>query len=132
MPNTNGATITEVTVTKTGGAIEEETIASNAAFDVVVEAQAGTNVFNAGGAYKVQMVTTDYTANFTTANTQTRSGTFGDANWPSQAQQLRFAVPAQGAGREDHVYQSFAVLQAGNVDPIVDFEQGEIFVITPA
>jgi hypothetical protein len=130
MPNTNGATVTEVKVTKTGAAIEEETIASNTAFDVVVEAEAGNNVFNAGGAYKIQMVTTDFTANFTTAATQTLSGNFGDANWSSQAQQLRFAVPAQGAGREDHVYRSFAVLQAGNVDPIVDFEEGEIFVIT--
>jgi hypothetical protein len=130
MPNANGATVTDVKVTKTASDIEEETIASNAAFDVVVNAEAGSNVFNAGGAYKVQMVATDYTNDFITANTQTINGNFGDANWPTQAPQLRFAVPAQGPGREDHVYRAFAVLQAGNVDPIVDFEEGEIFVIT--
>lgn len=130
MPNANGATVTEVKVTKTGAAVEEETLASNAAFDVVVEAEAGSNVFNAGGSYKVQMVTTDYTNSFITSNTQTISGTFGDANWPNQALQHRFVVPAPGAAVEDHVFRPFAVLQAGNVDPIVDFEEGEIFVIT--
>jgi hypothetical protein len=130
MPNANGASVTEVMVTNTGGTIEQQTIPSNAAFDVVVEAEAGTNVFNAGGSYKIQMVMTDYTANFTTANTQTISGNFGDPNWPNQALEYHFAVPALGAGVEDHVLRTFAVLQAGNVDPIIEFEEGDIFVVT--
>jgi hypothetical protein len=131
MPNTNGAIIARVKVTATGSTIEEETIPSNAAFDVVVEAEAGNNVFNSNQSYKLQMVLTDYTANFTTANTQNRNGNFGDGNWPAQEQQHRFAVPALGAGRNDHALRAFAVLQVGTGDPIVDYEEGEVFVITP-
>jgi hypothetical protein len=132
MPNTNGAILARVKVTATGGTIEEETIPSNAAFDVVVEAEAGTNVFNQNASYKLQMVLTDYTANFTTANTQTRNGNFGptDANWKTQEVQLRFAVPAL-TGRDDHALRAFAVLQVGTGNPIVDYEEGEVFVITP-
>jgi hypothetical protein len=130
MPNTNQAILVRVYATETNGAIEEEALPSNAAFDIVVEPEAGNNVFNAGGAYKLQMVLTDYTANFTTANTQNLNGSFGDANWPNQELQHRFVIPAQGAGRQDHAFRAFAVLQVGNVDPIVDFEEGEIFVIT--
>jgi hypothetical protein len=131
MPNTNQAILSRVKVTETGSGIEEETLPSNAAFDVVVEAEAGNNVFNAGGSYRIQMVLTDYTANFTTANTQTLAGVFGDGGWPTQELQHRFAVPALGAGRQDHAFRAFAVLQVGNVDPIVDYEEGKVFVITP-
>jgi hypothetical protein len=133
VPNTNQAILARVYATETGGAIEEEALRSDQPFDIVVEAEAGNNVFNAGGTYKVQMVLTDYTQNMTTANTQTISGTFGpaDANWTAQELQHRFVIPAQGAARNDHAYRAFAVLQVGNVDPIVDFEEGEVFVITP-
>lgn len=131
MPNTNQAILARVYAAETGRTIEEETLRSDQAFDMVVEAEAGNNVFNAGGAYKLQMVLTDYTQNMTTANAQTINGSFGDANWPAQELQHRFVVPAQGAARNDHAYRAFAVLQVGNIDPIVDFEEGEVFVITP-
>jgi hypothetical protein len=131
VPNTNQAILARVYATETGGAIEEEALRSDQAFDIVVEAEAGNNVFNAGGAYKLQMVLTDYTQNMTTANLQNLNGTFGDAGWPAQELQHRFVIPAQGAGRNDHAYRAFAVLQVGNIDPIVDFEEGEVFVITP-
>jgi hypothetical protein len=129
--NTNQAILVRVYAAETGDNIEAEALPSNAAFDVVVEAEAGNNVFNAGGAYKLQMVATDWTANFTTANAQTINGTFGDANWPAQELRHRFVVPAQGAGRQDHAYRAFAVLQVGLADPITDFEEGEVFLITP-
>jgi hypothetical protein len=130
MPNTNGAILARVKVTATNGNVEEETIPSNAAFDVVVEAEAGNNVFNSNQSYQVQMVLTDYTANFTTVTTQNKTGNMQDANWPTQERQHRFPIPALGAGREDHALRAFAVLQIGSVDPIVDFEEGEVFIVT--
>jgi hypothetical protein len=130
MPNTNQAILARVKVTETNKNIEEESLPSDKAFDVVVEAEAGNNVFNSNQSYKLQMVLTDYTANFTTTNTQTRSGSFGDANWPAQETDHRFVIPAL-AGREDHALRAFAVLQVGKKDPIVDYEEGEVFVITP-
>ena len=129
MPNANGIALTDVMVTNTGGTIDQVTIPSNAGFDVVVEAQAGTNVFGAGGSYNLQMVLTDYTANFTNPNMQNITGTFGDANWPTQAVAHHFAVPSLGAGVVGHVFRAFAVFQAGNVDPIVAFEDGQIFLV---
>jgi len=131
MPNTNGAILTVVKATSSGGPVEEETLPFNAPFDVVVEAEAGANVFNTAGAYKVQMVLTDRTTS-TTVVVQNIPGNFQDGNWPTQARQLRFPVPAPGPGAEDHVFQAFAVLQVGKADPIVDFEEGQIFVITHA
>jgi hypothetical protein len=130
MPNTNGAIIARVKVTATNGTIEEETIPSNAAFDVVVEAEAGSNVFNSNQSYKLQMVLTDYTANFTTVTTLNRNGSFDDAQWPDPETLHRFPVAALGAGRNDHALRAFAVLQVGSGDPIVDFEEGEVFVVT--
>jgi len=131
MPNTNEAELARVFQTPTNQTTSEETLSSNTAFDVVVEAEAGNNVFGAGGAFKLQMVLTDLTASYTGVSTQTLSGNFGDGNWPAAKLTHRFVVPAQGAARNDHAYQAFAVLQAGNINPIVDFEQGDIFVITP-
>lgn len=129
MPNTNGAILTEVKATKTGEVIEEELVPYNSAFDVVVEAEAGKNVLNAESSFKVQMVLTDLTAGANVA-VKTISGQIGKANWPNQAHQHRFPIPAPGAGMEDHVLRAFAVLQVGHGDPIIDFEQGEIFVVT--
>jgi hypothetical protein len=131
MPNTNQAILARVKVTATGGTIEEEAIPSNAAFDVVVEAEAGNNVFNSNQSFRLQMVLTDYTANFTTANTQNQNGSVGVGSWPNREQQFRFAVPALGAGRNDHALRAFAVLQIGTGDPIIDYEEGEVFVVTP-
>lgn len=129
MPNTNGAIITLVKATKTNGSISEETLPSNAAFEIVVEAEAGENVFGAEASYKLQVVLTDRTTNAIVA-VNNIAGHFGDKVWVTAAQTLRFAIPAPGGKAEDHVYSSFAVLQAGRLDPIVDFEEGEIFVIT--
>jgi hypothetical protein len=131
MPNTNQAILARVKVTETNKNIEEETLPSDKAFDVVVEGEAGNNVFNSNASYKLQMVLTDYTANFTTTNTQTRSGHFGDANWPNQETDHRFVIPILGPGRQDHALRAFAVLQVGGTDPIVDYEEGDIFLLTP-
>jgi hypothetical protein len=131
MPNTNQAILARVKVTATGGTIEEETIPSNADFDVVVEAEAGTNVFNTNQSFKLQMVLTDYTDSFTTVDLQNQSGNVGVGGWATQEQQFRFAVSALGTPREDHALRAFAVLQIGTGDPIVDYEEGEVFVVTP-
>jgi hypothetical protein len=129
MPNANGALITVVKTTETGQVFEEETLPFNKAFDVVVEAEAGTNVFNSQQSYVVQIVLTDLNTS-TVVAAKKISGSVGDANWPARAQNHRFAVPAPGAGAEDHVYRAFGVLQIGKIDPIIDYEESDILVIT--
>jgi hypothetical protein len=54
VPNINQAILVRVYSTETNGNIEEEALSSVVAFDVVVEAEVGNNVFNAGGAFKLQ------------------------------------------------------------------------------
>jgi hypothetical protein len=130
MPNTNQAILARVKVTATNAAFEEETIPSNAAFDVVVAAEAGNNVFNSNQSFRLQMVLTDYTANFTTVVALSQNGNVGVGNWPNREQEFRFAVPALGPARNDHALRAFAVLQIGTGDPIVDYEEGEVFVVT--
>jgi hypothetical protein len=131
MPNTNECELSRVYVRNTGGLVSEESIKDSASFEVVLEAEAGQALFNNGGAYKLLMVLTDLTNDYITFNTNSVSGTFGDANWPGPVLQFPFAVPATGSGRDDHVFQAMGVVSAGKNDPIVDTEQSDVFIITP-
>jgi hypothetical protein len=94
-----------------GSTIADETIKSNEAFRVVLQAEAGETLHNNGGPYRLILVVKDETAG-TSVNTATH-------------------VPAQGAAKQDHIYRAIAVVRAGNVDPIVAFAESELFIITP-
>lgn len=113
-----------------GSVIADQTIKSNEAFEVVMQAEAGQTIFNLGGPYRLNLVVRDLTDG-TTVNAAAQPGSFGDANWPTLAMQFAFpAIPAQGAGKQDHIYQAIVVATAGNVDPIVGFAESDLLVIT--
>jgi hypothetical protein len=113
-----------------GSTIADQTIKSDEAFDVVLQAEAGQTLFNIGGPYKLNLVVRDLTDG-ATVNAASQAGNFGDANWPDLAMQFAFpSVPAQGAAKEDHIYQALVVATAGNADPIVGFAESDLMVIT--
>lgn len=117
--------------TRAGGSlIADQTIKSNQPFEVVMQAEAGQTLFNTGGPYRLNLVVRDLTDG-TTVNAATQAGTFGDANWIALGMEFAFpAIPAQGAGKQDHIYQAIVVATAGNVDPIVGFAESDLLVIT--
>jgi hypothetical protein len=113
-----------------GSVIADQTIKSNEAFQVVMQAEAGQALFNNGGPYRLNVVVRDLTDG-TTVNAATQAGNFGDANWPGLAMQFAFpAIAAQGAGKQDHIYQATVVSTAGAVDPIVAFAESDLLIIT--
>jgi len=130
MPSANDCELSRVYVRNNGGLVSEESIKDNVSFDVVLEAEAGQTLFNGGGAYKLIMVVTDFTADYTTYATNTVSGNFGDANWPNPVLSYPFTLAPAGPGRDDHVLQAMGVLSAGRNDPSVDTEQSDLFIIT--
>lgn len=129
MTNANQVQLEQVYARNGGGATSEESIKDNVPYELVMEAEAGSAMFNAGGAYKLIMVLRDLTTS-STVSVNTVSGSFGDANWPAPALKRAFPQAAAGAGRDDHVLQALAVLSAGVHDPSVESEESEVFIIT--
>ena len=130
MPNANGCELVRVFTRRVGSPIADDTIKSNEAFQVVIQAEAGQALWNIGGPYRLNLVVRDLTDG-TTVNAVAQVGNFGDANWPGLAMQFAFpAVPAQGAAQQDHIYQAIAVVTAGTVDPIVGFAESDLLIIT--
>jgi hypothetical protein len=127
MPNANGATLTAVRATKTDSPIQEEVLPFNTGFEVTVQAEVGKTLFNGEGSFTIRIVLTNLSTS-SIANTAATSGHFG-TEWSTLAQEFRFAIPALGGGVEDNVFRAFAVLQTGGGDPIIDFEEGDVFVI---
>lgn len=111
------------------GGIQESHIPNSTAFSLVFQAEAGLALHGAGGAYKIIVVVKDLSA-CTTVYTTTLPGLFGDANWLAQATIHTFAIPAQPAANVDHVYQAITVVTAGIANPIVEFNESDLFIIT--
>jgi hypothetical protein len=130
MTAANDCELVRVFTRGAGGTIADETIKSNQAFEVVLQAEAGQTLHNIGGPYRLSVVVKDESDGTIVANS-VQAGNFGDANWTSFATEFAFPnVPAQGAAKQDHIYRAIAVLRAGNVDPIVEFDDTTLLVIT--
>ncbi len=100
-----------------GDAYSDTTIETGSNFEVVVEAEVGTALHGTGGSYKVQIDVLDIT-NPANVNSQSTSGTFGDANWPAAgAHDFRFTIPAPAAASAGHQLRAYASVSAGGVGP---------------
>jgi len=134
MPNANDAELVRVYPRNTGGAVAEETIPTNTAFEVVTETEAGLTLFNGGGPYKL-ILTLENLATSAIVFTANKTGNLHEAaaaagnppNWSAQALQFPFAVPAQAAVDQPH--RARVVMTVGAADPIVEYKESEVFVI---
>ncbi|RMD93735.1 MAG: hypothetical protein D6814_15215, partial [Calditrichaeota bacterium] len=109
--NANDAQLVRVYPRQKGGIIFENTLESNAAFEVVIEAKAGTALFGTGGRYEFQIFVRDLTDDQTIVKkARVGPGKFGDTNWPDPVLVHTFEIPAQGAKKEGHVYEIIATL----------------------
>jgi hypothetical protein len=120
----------------------------NADFEVVVEVEAGTAVFNAGTQYHAGIVLRDKTAtDIIQATPQLAEGggvaaatagfgpegmSLAGKEWRTQADQFVYRVAAADlAGRENHICEVLAFLRVGVAEPDVSFAVSSYLMITP-
>jgi hypothetical protein len=127
----NDVEVVRVYARRVGSPVSDNTFPSNAAFEVVIEAEAGSTKHGDGGSYDIQLVVRDLSSNTVIVQANNLAGNFGDANWPNLDLSHAFNVPAQGAGQQGHIYEAVAVLTAGNVNPDVSSARSDLFIITP-
>ena len=128
--NANDVKLARVYTREKGGLIFEDTLPSNAEFEVVVEARAGSALFGTGGSYAFQIFIRDLTANNRIVQkAEIGPGKFGDDNWPEPVLLHSFVIPAQGRKKEGHVFEVIATLTVGVRNPNVSFAKSPMFMI---
>ncbi len=109
-------------------------------FEIVVDAEAGTDAHGGGGQFEVGVVLRDLTASTTLATPVNHlptppSGTndnFGNPSWPAAGpQRFVYTIPqATINGREDHILQVLAWVRYRVSNPDVSFAESPMFIIT--
>jgi len=114
-----------------GSVIADDTIKDNQPFQLVAQVEAGDALFGSGGPYRFAAVVTDLHNPAAPVATPSLSGSFQDSNWNSPSKEIVLAtLPAQGATKDDHIYQATLVMVIGQTNPIVEFAESNLFVIT--
>jgi hypothetical protein len=113
--------------------ISDDTFASGAPFEVVVEAEAGVTIHGTPGTpYNVQIVVRDLTDNTIIvplgAPGSFDNGFLAAGGWVARAYSRAFTIPAQPAAKEGHVYQAIAYANVG-MTPDVSFATSPLFMI---
>jgi hypothetical protein len=134
MPSANEAKLVRVYPRNTGGAVAEETIPTNTAFEIVAETEAGSALFNGGGPYNLILTVEDLATSAIVFNAS-KPGFLHEAapvppappNWSAQAFEFPFQVPAQAV--VDHPYEARVVMTVGAANKIVEHKASEVFVI---
>jgi hypothetical protein len=111
-----------------GAEIFENTFPSNAGLEVVVEAKAGTAIHGGGGRYSIDVVVRDLT-DFTVVHDDALEGNFASKPWDEPVFSHAFPIPAQGPGKENHIYEVLACLSVGVRNPNVSFAKSPMFII---
>ena len=126
--NYNEVQLIRVYTAEKGGIILEQNIPSDAEFEVVVEAKAGMVLFGTGGNYEIQIVVRDLT-DFTIVHKDSLKGNFTQEPWDEPVLPYAFPIPAQGAAKENHIYDVLASLSVGIKNPNVSFVTSPMFMI---
>jgi hypothetical protein len=123
-----------------GAATGDNAFTKTAPFEIVVEAEAGNQIWGGGGQFEVGVVLRDLTACNTlavpapVANTPVSgaNANYGALAWPAAGPQtFVYTVPiATIVGLEDHILQVLAWLRSGIATPDVSFCESPEFIIT--
>jgi hypothetical protein len=130
----NDAELVRVFTRRVGGAVGDVSFPSNADFQVVVEAEAGSALHGSGAQFLTNIVVRDITDNVNIASAPAVgfSGSMGGADWPNLDATFVFTVAAAdlGAAKENDVCQVVAFVKAGVVNPDTTFALSPYFMIT--
>ncbi len=129
--STNAIRLVRVFPRKTNTIIADMAFPSNAAFEAVIECEAGIAIHGAGAKYEITIDVIDFSAMTSVIRSGTvATGHFGDAGWPTQAQQIMFPIAAPGTYKEGHIWKIFASLKIGVTNPHTSLAESELFLIT--
>jgi hypothetical protein len=100
----NDARLVRIFPRKIGAFIADMAFPSNAAFEAVVECEAGTALHGIGAKYEITIDVIDFSAMTSVIRSGTvAAGSLGDDVWPSQARQIVFPLAAPGTFKEGHI-----------------------------
>jgi hypothetical protein len=114
-----------------GATLASAAFPSNCAFEIVVECEAGTAIHALGARYEIKIDVIDFSAMAPVVTSAVvATGNFGDANWPTHAQQLVLSLAAPGDVNGGHIWKAFASLKIGVANPHTSLVESELFLIT--
>lgn len=128
----NDVNIVRVYTREVGGDIEDNQFLATNDFEVVVEAEAGTAIFNLGPEYSIGVTVRNLTDSSINTHNDIHTGRLGDATWPTQPDQEVFGPfsPDWGAGQSGvHIYEVLAYAKVGNVNPDVSITKSHLFAV---
>lgn len=127
--NKNDVQLVRVYTREKEGRILKETFPSDAEFEVVVEAEAGETIHSLKAEYFIQIVVRDLT-NFTIVHKDSLKGNLKDEPWNEPVLLHAFPIRAQGAAKENHIYEVLASLCVGKGEGTpVSFAKSPMFII---
>jgi len=131
----NDAQLVRVFTRAAGGAVSDTTATSGSDLEIVVEAEAGFALHSTGGKYEFGIVVRNLTTS-SSIHTDTMSGLFGDAKWPTDklANQFVFTIPAAmvTAALAKNIFEVIAYLTVGGVGPMppdLSFAKSDMFIV---
>ena len=117
-------------------------------FEIILEVEAGSTIFNDGVSYHIGFVLQDLTANTTNIPLEPTTGpwsaqvgpavgfagSMGTGPWSAQASKFLYTVAAADlANRVDHICQVVAFLRVGSGrEPNVSFASSPLFLLHPS
>ncbi len=110
------------------GKIIDKTFASDAEFEVAVEAEAGKSIHGGGAKFSFHIVVRDLT-DFTIVKEDKMAGHLSEKHWPDPVLSHTFPMPTQGPNKENHIYEILASLSVGVRNPNVSFTKSPLFII---
>jgi len=110
--------------------VEQNHVPYNVGFNVAVQAEVGSALFQTEEAYQVIIVVRDLSASTTILPLTTISGNFGPPSWPTLDNTFMFAIPPQPPSMENHIIQAIAALVIGTANSKVKFLESDLFIIT--
>lgn len=108
--------------------VEQNHVPYNVGFNVVIQTEVGSTLFETRGAYQVIIVVRDLSASTTVLPLTTLSGNFGSSSWPTLGNTFVFAIPPQPPSMEHHIFQAITVTKT--VNSTVNFLESDLFIIT--
>ncbi|MFQ5709433.1 MAG: hypothetical protein ACE5HO_18400 [bacterium] len=133
--NANDVEIARVYTRAPGGIIADTTFASNEKCEIVVEAEAGSAVFDTGGPYIIGIAVHDLTdSKVEIHNFEEQSNYQAPGTWVNQSYQKVFGpfslqdVSGFTAIQGLHCFEVLAYVRSGKKNPDVSFAKSPVFV----
>lgn len=100
--------------------------------EIVVDAAAGSAIFDARAQFKIGVIVRDLSDNTIIPTTAEFSGALGVGAWETASTQFTFTISSTnlGAAKDNHICEAIAYLQLGIATVDASFARSHLFIIT--